>query len=136
MTTDTTELSVEQIENFRINAKNCGKFTASVKDGIDALRDMALEALRLTSENAKLRYILTELLRLYDLRNALAVAIKDGTATEADQRGELLLYGAQKKAAWETSRAVLGQTKPNQQLAAQQVNNPENHELKKRKPRQ
>lgn len=53
------------------------------------------------------RSVLTELLRLYDWRNELGRAVKEGRATERDQRRDLNLYGEQKKLAWTRARDVL-----------------------------
>ena len=51
--------------------------------------------------------VLTELLRLYDLRNMLAGRIKMGVDTEYEQQGALVKYGREKKAAWEAARKAL-----------------------------
>ena len=62
---------------------------------------------KLAEEHRKLKEVAQELLDLYDLRNALGKALKDGTQTEEEQRPALLRYGKEKKEAWVKLRTLL-----------------------------
>jgi hypothetical protein len=55
----------------------------------------------------RVKRALQELLRLYDWRNELGRAVKEGRAMPESQRSDLLRYGAEKRAAWIEARAAL-----------------------------
>ena len=54
-----------------------------------------------------MKEVITELLRLYDLRNDLAAKRKSGEQKESEQVGALIRYGREKKLAWDEARAAL-----------------------------